>query len=159
MKTPNYIKALLQPNGKKTPNRRVWSIDLEMVWVPFFTATNVMGETAIPSEDLGAPLRLSRAKDGSVRFTQSGRPSLRVAPVLNSHVRIVRENFTASLQAYTGTVMAEREDAYKAEVETAQSAGLPIHVAQEQAIAEALRQAVAEEVEAMPEPERELVAA
>ena len=43
-----------------------------MVWVPFFTATNVTGETAVPSEDLGAPLRLSKAKDDSVKFTQGG---------------------------------------------------------------------------------------
>jgi hypothetical protein len=40
METPNYIKSLVMPNGKKPAGRRVWSIDLETVWLPFFYATN-----------------------------------------------------------------------------------------------------------------------
>ena len=40
MNTPNYIKSLLAPNTKKPQGRKVWSIDLETVWLPFFTATN-----------------------------------------------------------------------------------------------------------------------
>ena len=39
--TPSYIKALLIRNGKKPAVRRVWSIDLETVWLPFFTATKI----------------------------------------------------------------------------------------------------------------------
>ncbi|MBF8267723.1 MAG: hypothetical protein HW388_1231 [Dehalococcoidia bacterium] len=174
MKTPPYIATLLQPNGKKAPSRKVWSIDLEHIWVPFFTATNVMEETSVPSEDLGAPLRLALAKDGSVRFSQTGRPALRVAPVLNSHIQMVRENFTATLINYTGKVAAEMKDAYRAQVEAAQKAALPIQQYQDTAIAEALRQqaeaeakAVLEAAEAIPEaaevevaiPEAELVAA
>lgn len=166
MKTPSYIKALLQPNGKKAPSRRVWSIDLETTWVPFFTATNVTGETTVPSEDLGAPLRLAKAKDGSVKFTQSGRPSLKVAPQLNSHITMVRENFVATLQAYTGKTMTELKDEYRAQVEAAQKAAIPIHQAQADAIAEALAllrkaEGVVQEAEAIVEaqPEPEAVAA
>ena len=62
METPNYIKSLLIPSIKKPQGRRVWSIDLEQVWLPFFTATNTMGDTAIPVDALGCPLRLGYDK-------------------------------------------------------------------------------------------------
>ncbi|MFH1560706.1 MAG: hypothetical protein ABID84_04790 [Chloroflexota bacterium] len=151
MKTPPYIATLLQPNGKKAPSRKVWSIDLEHIWVPFFTATNVMEETSVPSEDLGAPLRLALAKDGSVRFSQTGRPSLKVAPVLNTHIQMVRENFTATLINYTGKVAADQKDAYRAQVEAAQKAAEPILQVQELTIAEALRQQAEAEAKAILE--------
>ena len=67
METPNYIKALLIPNGHKPKGRKVWSIDLETVWLPFYTATNTMGETHIAPDALGAPLRLAYDADGSVQ--------------------------------------------------------------------------------------------
>ena len=54
METPNYIKNLLKPTANKATSRKVWSIDLETVWLPFFTATNAMGDTAIPHEAIGA---------------------------------------------------------------------------------------------------------
>ena len=73
-KTPQYIKALLKPNGTKPAGRRVWSIDLESVWLPFFTATNTMGDTALAAESLGAPLRLAYDPDGTPKFSKSGRP-------------------------------------------------------------------------------------
>jgi hypothetical protein len=106
--------------------RKVWSVDLETVWIPFFTATNTVKATAIPSEALGAPLRLAYDKDGEVRFTKSGRPSLKVASEVAANVRMVRENFVANLQSFTGKVMSQEKDAYKAEVEAAQKAAKPI---------------------------------
>ena len=66
MDTPNYIRSLLMPNGNKPRGRRVWSIDLESVWLPFLTATNTVGDTAIPVDALGAPLRLAYNAVGSV---------------------------------------------------------------------------------------------
>ena len=48
METPNYIKSLVTPTTKQPQGRKVWSIDLQQVWLPFFTATNTMGDTAIP---------------------------------------------------------------------------------------------------------------
>lgn len=104
----------------------MWSIDLETVWVPLFLATNTVKATAIPSEALGVPLRLAYDKDGEVKFTKSGRPSLKVATEVASQVRIVRENFVANLQSFTGKVMAQEKDAYKAQVEAARKAGQPI---------------------------------
>jgi len=88
MDTPNYIRALLIPtNGSKPRARRVWGIDLETIWLPFFTATNVMGDTAIPADAMGAPLRLGYNADGSVKFSKTGRPfvieNLKRAPLIN----------------------------------------------------------------------------
>jgi len=148
VETPNYIKALLMPNGRKPTGRRVWSIDLEMVWLPFFTATNTMGDTHISPDALGAPLRLAYQADGSVKFSKTGRPVTKVAKDLSDNIRLVRENFTAGLINYANGVIAENPDGYKAQVEVARKAGEPIIRKDkqnlEQALAEAMEQAIAE---------------
>ena len=164
METPGYIKALLMPNGKRPAGRKVWSIDLETVWLPFFTATNVMGDTRIPPDAIGAPLRLAYDTDGAVKFSKAGRPIMKVAKELADNVRMVRENFTATLQGYANGVITESPDGYKAEIEQARLAGEPIiakdRASLEQAIAKAVAEAitqaepkaVAEAVEAEPKP-------
>lgn len=166
MNTPNYIKALLTPTTKKPQGRKVWSIDLETVWLPFFTATNTMGDTSIPSDALGCPLRLGYDKAGAVRFTQAGRPVIRVAKEISDNVRLVRDNFTANLINYAGEVMNENTEAYKAQVELAQKAGMPIYQhdrvelskAIEAQLAEAKAKAVTEaKTETEAQPEREAV--
>ena len=126
MESPNYIKSLLIPTVRKPQGRRVWSIDLEQVWLPFFTATNTQGDTAIPSEAIGCPLRLGYDKTGVVRFTQAGRPVVRVAKELGDSVRLVRDNFTANLLNYAGSVIRDNADGYKAQVALAKKAGEPI---------------------------------
>jgi hypothetical protein len=124
--TPSYIKALIQPRPKSESGRKVWSIDLQYVWLPFFTATNVQGDTAIPHEAIGAPLRLAKDKDGSVKFNKAGRPVLRVAGELSEQIRMVRENFVAGLVSYSGQVMKAKPDEYKSEAEACHQAGAPI---------------------------------
>jgi len=127
MENHDYIKSLLRPNGSKPKGRKVWSVDLEAVWLPFFNATNAMGETAIAPDTLGAPLRLAYERDGSVRFSPTnGKPVIRVAPDLQANIKLVRENFVAGLMAYTHEVFTENPDAYRAQVEASQSAGQPI---------------------------------
>jgi hypothetical protein len=138
IKTPSYIKALLSPSGKKSAGRKVWSVDLETVWIPFFTATNVQGDTVIPREALGAPLRLSLDKDGSPKFSTAGRPVLKVAAELANQVKLVRENFVAGLVNYAGQVMTQRPDDYKAEVAACHEAGAPIIQKANEALAEAI---------------------
>jgi len=156
LNTPNYIKSLLIPNGKKPAGRKVWSIDLEMVWLPFFTATNTMGDTRIPHDALGAPLRLAYDADGSVRFSKTGRPITKVAKDLSDNIRMVRENFVAGLLTYANQVITENEKGYKKEVELAGKAGAPITAKDrenlDKAIAEAMEKAIAE-AEAKPEAE------
>ena len=126
METPNYIKSLLTPNGRKPAGRKAWSIDLETIWIPFFTATNTAGETHIPVDALGCPLRLAYDADGSVRFSKAGRPIMKVAKDLADTIRMVRENFSAGLLGYTEQVVARDKAGYKAQVELAHKAGEPI---------------------------------
>jgi hypothetical protein len=145
--TPNFIKTLVKPNGKGT-GRRVWSIDLETVWQPFFTATNTMGDTRIPHEALGAPLRLAYNTDGSAKFSKSGRPVIRVSKDISDSVRLVRENFIAGLQSYANGVITENTEAYKQQVKLAREAGAPIQTHDkamlDEAMAKAIQQALAE---------------
>jgi len=124
--TPSYISALLKPTQGRGADRRVWSIPLAGVWVPFFTATNAAGETAIPAEALGNPLRLALEKDGTPKFSSTGRPVFRVAKDLADQVRIVRDNFVAGLMAYTDTVSKGMPAQFKAQVEAALKAGEPL---------------------------------
>lgn len=123
METPTYIKALLTPTAKAPAGRKVWSIDLQAVWLPFFTATNAMGDTAIPAGAIGCPLRLGYDKAGAVRFTPAGRPVVKVAKDLADSVRMVKDNFTANLLSYAGNVIKEHGNEYKAVVQAATIAG------------------------------------
>ena len=160
METPNYIKSLLMPNGKKPAGRRVWSIDLETVWLPFFLATNTVGETVISPDNLGAPLRLAYNADGSVKFSKTGRPVTKVAKELSDNIKMVKDNFTAGLTSYANSVITEYPEGYKAEVDKARQAGEPfirkdkqdleqaIAKMREQELAEAMAQA--EQAEAKP---------
>ena len=142
--TPRYIKSLLMPNGQKPAGRKVWSIDLELVWLPFFMATNLMGDTAISHEALGAPLRLSYNPDGTVKFTKSGRPQVKVVKELSDSIRTVRENFTATLTNYAGGVFNSNPDEYKALVSAIRQAGEPIVQRDKTAISEALKAQIEE---------------
>ena len=156
METPTYIKALLVNNSKKAPQaRRVWSIDLETVWLPFFTATNVMGDTTVPADALGAPLRLQYQKDGTVRFSPNGRPVVRVAKDLSDNIRLIRDNFTAGLMAYAHGVSMENAEAWKAEVMKDGEAGKPIVTHDNEMLSEAIIKLMSEQAEAEAKPKAE----
>lgn len=170
--TPNYIKNLLLPTTKSPTGRRVWSVDLETVWLPFFMATNIMGDTALPYDALGCPIRLAYDKDGSVKFGKTGRPVTRVAKPLADSVTLIRQNFVANLQQYAEQVATDRQGDYAKLVEMAHNAGQPIiaHDRQEldKAIQLQLQEAMRQSEEVAqkeatqeattPTPEEELVA-
>ena len=170
--TPAYISTLLMPRANaKQQARRVWSMDLQDVIVPLLTATNTTGETAIPHDALGAPIRLAYNKDGSVKFSASGKPTTRVAKPISDAVSLIRENFVASLRDTTRRVMEEHPDEYAHQVALAKAAGTPIVKADAEALSKAYEAKLAEEVaeaQAKAEkqsedvhtaPERELVPA
>jgi len=120
---PGYISALVKPLPGRGSDRRAWSIPLAGVWLPFFTATNTAGETAIEAEALGAPLRLQYEKDGTPKFSQNGKPVIRIVKELSEQIRLVRENFMAGLLSYAQAVQKAMPGEYKAQVEVAQKAG------------------------------------
>jgi len=149
METPNYIKSLLIPNnGNKPRSRRIWGIDLELVWLPFFLATNTQGDTAMPADALGSPLRLGYNADGSVKFSKTGRPVTKVAKDIADNVRLVKDNFTTGLLAYANGVITDNPDGYSAQVESARIAGEPIQTKDRanlnKAVAEQMAEVVAE---------------
>jgi hypothetical protein len=141
--TPKFIKSLVKSNGKST-GRKAWSIDLETVWLPFFTATNAMKDTTIPHEALGAPLRLAYNTDGSVKFSKAGKPVIRIAKDISEAVKLVRENFVAGLQDYTNSVFTENGEGYKEQVKLARQAGKPIQESDKSKLDEALAKLVQE---------------
>lgn len=157
MKTPMYIKSLLQPTVSAPKGRKVWSIDLEGVWIPFLTATNTTGDTAIPHDAMGAPLRLALDTDGSVKFGKSGKPVVRVAKEIADSVKLVRENMVAGLMQFASDVRTSDADGYKAQQEANVRAGLPIIERDNIALDDALlarAEAIARAAEAEAEAER-----
>ncbi len=121
-----YIKSLLLPTTRKAQERRVWSIALETVWLPFFTATNTVRDSSIPLEALGAPLRLGYAKDGSVKFRDNGSPVTVVAKPVRDAVALVRENFVAQLKAHAHEIATAMPEQYNNTVKLSIKAGEPI---------------------------------
>jgi hypothetical protein len=120
------ITSMLKPQFKSGSEKRAWSIGIRTTWVPFYTATNAAGKSSIPADVLGAPERLARNKDGSIKFSKSGRPVMRVHPVLAEKVKICRDNYEADLLGYVGRISSEMPGKYKAEVQLAQRAAVPI---------------------------------
>lgn len=126
METPEYIKSLHTPTQNRPAGRKVWSIDLNDVLLPYLVSTNANGVTAIPPAAIGAPLRLGYDKAGQVRFSQAGRPTIRIAKEIGDEVKRMRDNFTANLLAYAGRTQKENTDGYNAVVEASKKAGEPI---------------------------------
>lgn len=147
METPNYIKSLIIPhNGQKARARRVWGIDLAMVWLPFLTATNTAKETHLPPDAIGAPLRLAYNPDGSVKFSKTGRPVMRVAKDIADSVRLIRDNFTANLLDYASQVMNDMPDQFQTQLDRAKKAGDPITQRDGRNLDKALAQATQEAI-------------
>ena len=124
--TPAGIAKMLRTVATKPQGRKVWSIDLETVWIPFFTASNTMGDTKISNDALGAPLRLGKEKDGTVKFRDDGRPVLTVVKELSKAVGDVRENITAELMNYPQMVYKAKPEEFKAQIAANHKAGKPI---------------------------------
>jgi len=154
--TPQYIRNLLMPTTKTAQDRRVWSIPLENVWLPFFLATNAMGDTAIPSDALGCPIRLAYDKDGSVKFSKTGRPVSKVAKPIADSVNLIRQNFVANLQDYAQQVAEGKQEEYANQVELADKAGQPIREHDRQELKDAVQLQIEEALrEAQEEKEAE----
>jgi len=122
-----------------------------------------MGDTTIPLDALGCPIRLAYDKDGSVRFSKSGRVVSRVAKPISDSVTLIRQNFVANLQQYAEQVATERQEDYAKVIEQATIAGKPIkshdrveldkaiQLQLEEAMRQAQEEATPEATEATPE--------
>lgn len=115
------INELLKPVQKSS--RKLFGLDFETTIVPFFTATNVAGKTAIPVEALGAPLRLRRDSEGQVKLGKTGRPVVQVAKELKLATKMVVDNLAASMNHYANSVFSEQAEAYADICHKAQAVG------------------------------------
>ena len=159
MESNSYTASLVRPIARKPLTRRVKSLDVEML-VEFGICTNVEGLTNLPLEALGCPYRLATNKDGSVRFTQSGNVSVRVAKEIVSFGTMMHQNIVAGIQADIQRVHLEKKEAVEAMTAVCVKAGEPIKEADERKLAEALKRRAEEEAKSTtPEPEKALVAA
>jgi hypothetical protein len=148
MITSEYVASLFKPRTPKGTGRKVWSIDLESVWLPFFTATNTARITAIPHESLGAPLRPAYNADGSIKFNErTGKPIIRVQKDIADNVKLVRENLVANLLQYVGQVRNENPEEYSTEVKLNREAGLPIIENDNRNLEKAAQQRIQEEIQ------------
>jgi hypothetical protein len=144
--TPSYIKSLVTPNGKKPQGRKAWSIDLETIWIPFFLATNTAGDTKMPHDALGCPIRLAYNPDGSVKFSKTGRAVTKVAKDLADAIRVVRDNFSAGLLGYSIQVQKENKEGYQTQIAMARKAGEPIIANDRAKLNDAIAKAMAEAI-------------
>ncbi|GAJ01546.1 unnamed protein product, partial [marine sediment metagenome] len=88
---------------------------------------------------MGAPIRLSYDKDGSVRFGRTNRPVTKVAKPISDTVSLIRSNFVANLQQYAENVASTRKQDYASLVGSSAKAGQPFIAKDEEALAEAVK--------------------
>jgi len=121
-----YIHSILKHVQKKQSDKKVWSIGLNTVWIPFFTASNINGETEITPDALGYPLRLQYDKNtGSVKFSK-GKPIIRVARELADAVSMARLNFEANCLQYATDTAKDNPDAFKKHQALCAKMGTPL---------------------------------
>jgi len=139
MLTDSYIKGLVTPQPTKNViKRNVKAFDVEFLRT-FAIAQNVEGNTNIPLEAIGAPYRLAANKDGTIKISASGKPSIRVAKEIVAFGTMIHNNIVAGIQADTDRVFAEKKEACEAMVATSVKAGQPIINSDEKKLAVALK--------------------
>jgi hypothetical protein len=159
-KIPSYIATLVKPTSGKANEKRAWNIGVHTDWLPFFTATNLMGATFLPAEALGCPIRLSVGKDGVVKMGANGVPKTVICKEIRGAIAGVQANFIANLRSFTAEVKDTKTEAYASLVESCRVAGQPVAEKQNAMAMEAIKAyAEASAEETFAQPERELVGA
>lgn len=161
-KHTSFFKTIDRSQLGKPRDRRQWGFGLNTFWVPLMTALNVEGVTAIPSDALGAPLRLRRDKEtGEVKFGNNGKPSTYVAVPIAEEVRAQMEAYEQRGLQHVADVAKANAEQYSNEVRLAIEAGAPIMAKDQDDLSYALEQRAAKEPADEPadEPVRLPVAA
>ncbi|MEK7876273.1 MAG: hypothetical protein AAB325_08825 [Pseudomonadota bacterium] len=161
------IHTLMKPSPNKAKDRSVWGLPLQGLWIPFFTATNTVGESHINAGSLGCPLRLAVGKDGVPKLKDDGMPRYTVDKDISQGVRVVKDNFAFGLMAFIASTQKAMPTDYKAQVEAAQKAGEKVQEQDETTLGNYLAEleAVAQDATKTPDAtpteskDRELVAA
>ena len=98
-------------------------------------------------------MRLAYDKAGAVRFSQNGKPVIRVAKEVSDSVKMVRDNFVANLMQYSGEVMTNHADEYSNQLAQAERLGKPIAQHDTAELTKALEAIAEAEAEANKEAE------
>ena len=117
------IHTLMKPSPDKVKDRAVWGLPLTGLWIPFFTATNVTGESNINAGALGCPMRLVVGKDGVPKLKDDGSARYQVDKDISKAVKSLKDNIAFGLQSYASSIQKAMPAEYKAQVEAAQKAG------------------------------------
>ncbi len=123
MAKENFVHTLMKPSPNKAKDRSVWGLPLQGLWIPFFTATNTVGESHIDAGALGCPLRLSVGKDGVPKLKDDGTPRYQVDKKIGDAVNGVKDNFAFGLMAFVASTQKAMPNEYKAQVAAVQKAG------------------------------------
>jgi len=116
-----------------------WGIPLRE-WVPFFTATNVDGATAIPLEDLSVPVRLRRDNAGAVKVNAKGLPVYETVMTIKRQVLLAKARVLFNMQSSVAQIRSEREEAYADTVSLMQTKGDVIRAGEERILADHQRE-------------------
>lgn len=123
----DLIIEMVKQSEKKQSERKVWSIPLESVLIPFMVATNAHGITKIDREAIGSPVRLARnTDDGTPKISKGGKLITQVAKPIRDHVSAMRQNYIASIVSATNELANDKPTEYEAELKASIKAGATI---------------------------------
>lgn len=108
---------------KKPVEKKVWSIGLETVLIPYLTASNAIGATCIDGDVLGCPVRIARNADGTPKLNKSGKLVTSVHKDIRVQVANMREAYIAQLRNATKFVQSTETEAYNNQVKIANRMG------------------------------------
>ena len=120
------VHTLMKPSPNKVKDRSVWGLPLQQLWIPFFMATNTVGESHINAGSLGCPLRLAVGKDGVPKLKDDGTPRYTVDKEISNAVKTVKDNFAFGLMAFIASTQKAMPNEYKAQVEATQTEGAKV---------------------------------
>ncbi|MFA5385037.1 MAG: hypothetical protein WC364_10310 [Eubacteriales bacterium] len=160
--------TIIEINGtstKKAAEKKIWSIGLETVLLPYLTASNAVGATCIDGDVLGCPVRIARNTDGTPKLNKSGKLVTSVHKEIRAQVANMRDAYIAQLRNATRFVQSTETEAYNNQVKIANRMGAEALQAEKDLIAkhEATLKALAEatakaEAEATAKAEAEATA-
>jgi len=135
---PLSISSLVRQGPAPRSSKKLWGGDVETQWVPFFSATNVLGDTAISDTSMGAPIITPIGEDGVPKFNRNGEPVRQVQTEIRRAVSSVQASFFAGLAQFAGEVQRLNQREYVEAVKRYQNAGTLVKEAEDAAIEEEL---------------------
>ncbi|MFH1031157.1 MAG: hypothetical protein V1767_01100 [Chloroflexota bacterium] len=149
----SYISLMTKPIPQVNTGKRVKSFMVTDV-VMWASAAVLKGDVVIPPEDLVHYDRVSVAKDGTAKFSATGKLMTKTVKSVVGFGNMVHANFTAMMNAEAAAVITARKDMYTALVAAGQKAAVPIINHEAIIVADAIAARAKAEAEAAAEASR-----